>query len=287
MPLYDKSFFDKDSAKNPNETLDNLVSLKECIVDITAHAIAEFAARKVSQSELDERLKDLVGTQESCEDDICPDAEDEQTSSAEHKNSAETEEGSCLDLEDGSCHDLEDGASCEDECASECGLSMEARASAIRETLGQTRLIAHQMLQDWLLVDGSDADMPIFAKDELANGLNHNLFMELFVLPEAFVQMVTKNMYSIVNGLNYLAHELIYLAQDRYGSDEAIVAAGIDLDDLRDCAVMLNNFEESSTSDLSALSLSDLCFDASEYLDCAANSLRILGKVALILRNGA
>lgn len=258
MPLYDKSFFDKDSAKNPNETLENLVSLKECIVDITAHAISEFAARKISLDELDERLKELEGTQESLEDDMC--SEDAVVTS------------------DDACDD-------EPQCAAH--MSMEARASAIRATLGQSRLIAHQMLQDWILVDGSDADMPLFAQDELAAGLNNNLFMELFVLPEAFVQMVTKNMYSIVNGLNYLGHELIYLAQSKYGSADAIVAAGVDLDELEECALMLNNFDESATTDLSALSFSDLCFDAAEYLDCAANSLRILGKVALNLKNCA
>ena len=257
MPLYDKSFFDKDSAKNPNETLENLVSLKECIVDITAHAIAEFAARKISLDELDERLKELEGTQESFEDDDC------------------------------SCDDsaLTSDAACDDEAQCAAHMSIEARASAIRATLGQSRLIAHQMLQDWILVDGSDADMPVFAQDELAAGLNNNLFMELFVLPEAFVQMVTKNMYSIVNGLNYLGHELIYLAQSKYGSADAIVAAGIDLEELKECALILNNFDESATTDLSALSFSDLCFDAAEYLDCAANSLRILGKVALKLKN--
>ena len=97
--------------------------------------------------------------------------------------------------------------------------------------------------------------------------------------------MVTKNMYSIVNGLNYLGHELMYLAQSKYGSADAIVAAGIDLEALKECALMLNNYDESATTDLSALSFSDLCFDASEYLDCAANSLRILGKVALNLKN--
>lgn len=257
MPLYDKSFFDKDSAKNPNETLENLVSLKECIVDITAHAISEFAARKISLDELDERLKELEGTQESFEDEDCS-----------CDDSAITSDDACDD---------------EPQCAAH--MSMEARASAIRATLGQSRLIAHQMLQDWILVDGSDADMPLFAQDELAAGLNNNLFMELFVLPEAFVQMVTKNMYSIVNGLNYLGHELIYLAQSKYGSADAIVAAGIDLEALKECALMLNNFDESATTDLSALSFSDLCFDAAEYLDCAANSLRILGKVALSLKN--
>lgn len=257
MPLYDKSFFDKDSAKNPNETLENLVSLKECIVDITAHAISEFAARKISLDELDERLKELEGTQESFEDEDC------------------------------SCDDsaLTSDDACDDEPQCAAHMSMEARASAIRATLRQSRLIAHQMLQDWILVDGSDADMPVFAQDELAAGLNNNLFMELFVLPEAFVQMVTKNMYSIVNGLNYLGHELIYLAQSKYGSADAIVAAGIDLEALKECALMLNNYDESATTDLSALSLSDLCFDAAEYLDCAANSLRILGKVALNLKN--
>lgn len=258
MPLYDKSFFDKDSAKNPNETLENLVSLKECIVDITAHAISEFAARKISLDELEERLKELEGTQESFEDDMC--SEDAVVTS------------------DDACDD-------EPQCAAH--MSMYARASAIRATLGQSRLIAHQMLQDWILVDGSDADMPVFAQDELDAGLNNNLFMELFVLPEAFVQMVTKNMYSIVNGLNYLGHELIYLAQSKYGSSDAIVAAGIDLEALEECALMLNNFDESATTDLSALSFSDLCFDAAEYLDCAANSLRILGKVALNLKNCA
>lgn len=259
MPLYDKSFFDKDSAKNPNETLENLVSLKECIVDITAHAISEFAPRKISLDELDERLKELEGTQESFEDEDC----------------------SCDDsvvTSDDACDD-------EPQCAAH--MSMEARTSAIRATLGQSRLIAHQMLQDWILVDGSDADMPVFAQDELDAGLNNNLFMELFVLPEAFVQMVTKNMYSIVNGLNYLGHELIYLAQSKYGSSDAIAAAGIDLDALEECVLMLNNFDESATTDLSALSFSDLCFDAAEYLDCAANSLRILGKVALNLKNCA
>ena len=259
MPLYDKSFFDKDSAKNPNETLENLVSLKECIVDITAHAISEFAARKISLDELDVRLKELEGTQESFEDEDC----------------------SCDDsviTSDDACDD-------EPQCTNQ--MSMEARASAIRATLGQSRLIAHQMLQDWILVDGSDADMPVFAQDELAAGLNNNLFMELFVLPEAFVQMVTKNMYSIVNGLNYLGHELMYLAQSKYGSADAIVAAGIDLYALEECALMLNNFDESATTDLTALSFSDLCFDAAEYLDCAANSLRILGKVALNLKNCA
>lgn len=257
MPLYDKSFFDKDSAKNPNETLENLVSLKECIVDITAHAISEFAARKISLEELDERLKKLEGTQESFE------------------------------YEDCSCDDdaITSDDACDDEPQCTTHMSMEARASAIRATLGQSRLIAHQMLQDWILVDGFDADMPVFAQDELAAGLNNNLFMELFVLPEAFVQMVTKNMYSIVNGLNYLGHELIYLAQSKYGSADAIVAAGIDLDALEECALMLNNFDESATTDLSALSFSDLCFDAAEYLDCAANSLRILGKIALNLKN--
>ena len=257
MPLYDKSFFDKDSAKNPNETLDNLVSLKECLVDITAHAISEFAARKISLDELDERLKELEGTQESFEDEDC----------------------SCDDAA------ITSDDACDDEPQCAAHMSIEARASAIRATLGQSRLIAHQMLQDWILVDGSDADMPVFAQDELAAGLNNNLFMELFVLPEAFVQMVTKNMYSIVNGLNYLGHELIYLAQSKYGSADAIVAAGIDLEALKECALMLNNFDESATTDLSALSLSDLCFDAAEYLDCAANSLRILGKVALNLKN--
>ena len=257
MPLYDKSFFDKDSAKNPNETLENLVSLKECIVDITAHAISEFAARKISLDELDERLKELDGTQESFEDEDC----------------------SCDDAA------LTSDDTCDDEPQCTTHMSMEARASAIRATLGQSRLIAHQMLQDWILVDGSDADMPLFAQDELDAGLNNNLFMELFVLPGAFVQMVTKNMYSIVNGLNYLGHELIYLAQSKYGSADAIVAAGIDLDALEECALMLNNFDESATTDLSALSFSDLCFDAAEYLDCAANSLRILGKVALNLKN--
>lgn len=259
MPLYDKSFFDKDSAKNPNETLENLVSLKECIVDITAHAISEFAARKISLDELDERLKELEGTQESFEDEDC----------------------SCDDsvvTSDDACDD-------EPQCAAH--ISMDARSSAIRATLGQSRLIAHQMLQDWILVDGSDADMPVFAQDELDAGLNNNLFMELFVLPEAFVQMVTKNMYSIVNGLNYLGHELIYLAQSKYGSADAIVATGIELEALEECALMLNNFDESATTDLSALSFSDLCFDAAEYLDCAANSLRILGKVALNLKNCA
>lgn len=258
MPLYDKSFFDKDSAKNPNETLENLVSLKECLVDITAHAISEFAARKISLDELDKRLKELEGTQESFEDEDCS------------CDAAITSDDACDD---------------EPQCAAH--MSMEARASAIRATLGQSRLIAHQMLQDWILVDGSDADMPLFAQDELAAGLNNNLFMELFVLPDAFVQMVTKNMYSIVNGLNYLGHELIYLAQSKYGSSDAIVAAGIDLDALEECALMLNNFDESATTDLSALSFSDLCFDAAEYLDCAANSLRILGKVALNLKNCA
>lgn len=257
MPLYDKSFFDKDSAKNPNETLENLVSLKECIVDITAHAISEFAARKISLDELDERLKELEGTQESFEDEDC----------------------SCDDAA------ITSDDACDDEPQCAAHMSIKARASAIRATLGQSRLIAHQMLQDWILVDGSDADMPVFAQDELAAGLNNNLFMELFVLPEAFVQMVTKNMYSIVNGLNYLGHELIYLAQSKYGSADAIVAAGIDLEALKECALMLNNFDESATTDLSALSLSDLCFDAAEYLDCAANSLRILGKVALNLKN--
>ncbi len=257
MPLYDKSFFDKDSAKNPNETLENLVSLKECIVDITAHAISEFAARKISLDELDERLKELEGTQESFEDEDC----------------------SC----DDSAITSDDACDYDPQCAAH--MSMEARASAIRATLGQSRLIAHQMLQDWILVDGSDVDMPVFAQDELAAGLNNNLFMELFVLPEAFVQMVTKNMYSIVNGLNYLGHELIYLAQSKYGSADAIVTAGIDLEALKECALMLNNFDESATTDLSALSFSDLCFDAAEYLDCAANSLRILGKVALNLKN--
>lgn len=259
MPLYDKSFFDKDSAKNPNETLENLVSLKECIVDITAHAISEFAARKISLEELDERLNELEGTQESFEDDDC----------------------SCDDAA------ITSDNACDDEPQCTTHMSMEARASAIRATLGQSRLIAHQMLQDWILVDGSDADMPVFAQDELDAGLNNNLFMELFVLPEAFVQMVTKNMYSIVNGLNYLGHELIYLAQSKYGSADAIVAAGIDLEALKECALMLNNFDESATTDLSALSFSDLCFDAAEYLDCAANSLRILGKVALNLKNCA
>lgn len=259
MPLYDKSFFDKDSAKNPNETLDNLVSLKECLVDITAHAISEFAARKISLDELDERIKELEGTQESFEDEDC----------------------SCDDSS------LTSDDACDDEPQCAAHMSMEARASAIRATLGQSRLIAHQMLQDWILVDGSDADMPVFAQDELAAGLNNNLFMELFVLPEAFVQMVTKNMYSIVNGLNYLGHELIYLAQSKYGSSDAIVAAGIELEELKECALMLNNFDESATTDLSALSFSDLCFDAAEYLDCAANSLRILGKVALNLKNCA
>lgn len=259
MPLYDKSFFDKDSAKNPNETLENLVSLKECIVDITAHAISEFAARKISLDELDKRLKELEGTQESFEDEDC----------------------SCDDAA------ITSDDACDDEPQCAAHMSMEARASAIRATLGQSRLIAHQMLQDWILVDGSDADMPLFAQDELAAGLNNNLFMELFVLPDAFVQMVTKNMYSIVNGLNYLGHELIYLAQSKYGSSDAIVAAGIDLDALEECALMLNNFDESATTDLSALSFSDLCFDAAEYLDCAANSLRILGKVALNLKNCA
>lgn len=257
MPLYDKSFFDKDSAKNPNETLENLVSLKECIVDITAHAISEFAARKISLDELDERLKELEGTQESFEDEDC----------------------SCDDAA------LTSDDACDDEPQCAAHMSMEARASAIRATLGQSRLIAHQMLQEWILVDGSDADMPVFAQDELAAGLNNNLFMELFVLPEAFVQMVTKNMYSIVNGLNYLGHELMYLAQSKYGSADAIVAAGIDLEALKECALMLNNFDESATTDLSALSFSDLCFDAAEYLDCAANSLRILGQVALNLKN--
>lgn len=259
MPLYDKSFFDKDSAKNPNETLENLVSLKECIVDITAHAISEFAARKISLDELDERLNELEGTQESFEDD------------------------------DWSCDDaaITSDNACDDEPQCTTHMSMEARASAIRATLGQSRLIAHQMLQDWILVDGSDADMPVFAQDELDAGLNNNLFMELFVLPDAFVQMVTKNMYSIVNGINYLGHELIYLAQSKYGSADAIVAAGIDLEALEECALMLNNFDESATTDLSALSFSDLCFDAAEYLDCAANSLRILGKVALNLKNCA
>lgn len=236
MPTYDRSFFAKQSNQNPTETLENIVSLKECVIDITMHAISEFSNRRISEELLEARLAEL------------------------DKGSYEVE----VDGE-------------QNEAIAEA----KKFAGGIRAILGQKRLIAHQLVQEWLMPEGSDPDSALFPHEELPNSISTNLFMEFAVLSETFINLVTQNSYSIINGLNYVAHELIYLIETKYEDEDSIKALGIDMDKLRECAHQLNNYDESSTSDVVAtMDFFSRCHDCAEYMDFAACSIMLLGNIA-------